>query len=99
MELKDYIKYIFPLGLLIPSVANAAADFELPVNMLTDMYKELTQFISSNLSSYIGDINEIFLPLMGAVFGLYFVWKWGLVHYKGDPNAIQDMLINGLKLN
>lgn len=35
---------------------------------------------------------------MGAVFGLYFVWKWGLVHYKGDPNAIQDMLINGLKL-
>lgn len=98
MELKDYIKYIFPLGLLIPSVANAAADFELPVNMLTDMYKELTQFISSNLSSYIGDINEIFLPLMGAVFGLYFVWKWGLVHYKGDPNAIQDMLINGLKL-
>ena len=98
MEFKNYIKYIFPLGLLIPSVANAAADFELPVNMLTDMYKELTQFISSNLSSYIGDINEIFLPLMGAAFGLYFVWKWGLVHYKGDPNAIQDMLINGLKL-
>ncbi|HFT7832451.1 TPA: type IV secretion system protein, partial [Escherichia coli] len=98
MEFKNYIKYIFPLGLLIPSVANAAADFELPVNMLTDMYKELTQFISSNLSSYIGDINEIFLPIMGAAFGLYFVWKWGLVHYKGDPNAIQDMLINGLKL-
>ncbi|WP_343100124.1 type IV secretion system protein [Escherichia coli] len=98
MELKNYIKYFFPLGLLIPSVANAAADFELPVNMLTDMYKELTQFISSNLSSYISDVNEIFLPIMGAAFGLYFVWKWGLVHYKGDPNAIQDMLINGLKL-
>lgn len=96
----NYIKYILLFGVLTPSIANAAdADnFALPVNMLTDMYKQLTEFISGNLSTYIGQINEIFLPLMGACFGLYFVWKWGLIHYKGDPNAIQDMLINGLKL-
>lgn len=86
--------------LLTPSLAFAAdsTDFELPVSMLTDMYTQLTGFITDNLSSYVGKVNSIFMPLMGACFGLYFVWKWGLVHYKGDPNAIQDMLINGLKL-
>ncbi|EEM6501784.1 type IV secretion system protein [Salmonella enterica] len=98
MLIKNYIKYISPFFLFIPSLARADDNFELPVNMLTDMYKQLTEFISGNLSGYIGQINEIFLPIMGACFGLYFVWKWGLIHYKGDPNAIQDMLINGLKL-
>ncbi|KMK87229.1 Conjugal transfer protein TraA [Pectobacterium atrosepticum ICMP 1526] len=78
--------------------ADNGNNFDLPVSMLTDMYKELTQFISGNLSSYVGRINSIFIPLMGSCFGLYFVWKWGLIHYKGDPNAFLEMMINGLKL-
>ena len=100
MQLRGYIKYNIMWVLLLPSISFAADgnDFQLPVNMLTDMYKELTDFISTNLSSYVSDINSIFIPLMSACFGLYFVWKWGLIHFKGDPNAFGDMLVNGLKL-
>lgn len=100
MNTNNYIKYNFIWLLLLPSVSFAADgnDFQLPVNMLTDMYKELTSFIADNLSGYVSQINSIFIPLMGACFGLYFVWKWGLIHFKGDPNAFMDMLLNGLKL-
>ena len=69
------IKYLFVLGVLLPSVSHAAdGDFTLPVSMLTDMYNGITEFISRNLSSYVGKVNSRFLPLMGACVGVSFVW-------------------------
>lgn len=80
--------------LLFPSASYADA----PTHILTDMNKELGQYISDNVSSYASTVSLIFIPLMGACFGLYFVYKWGMMHYRGCPTAFEDMLINGLKL-
>jgi len=80
--------------LLLPSASYADA----PTHILTDMNRELGQYIANNVSSYAGNVSSIFMPLMGVCFSLYFVYKWGMIHYRGCPTAFEDMLINGLRL-
>lgn len=76
--------------LLFPAFSYADA----PTHILTDMNKELGQYIADNVSRYASTVSLIFMPLMGTCFGLYFVYKWGMMHYRGCPTAFEDMLIN-----
>lgn len=80
--------------LFLPPASYADA----PTHILTDMNKELGQYIANNVSSYASTVSLIFMPLMFVCFSLYFVYKWGMIHYKGCPTAFEDMLINGLRL-